>query len=208
MKSVRMFSAALMFRGSVGRRRSVHNLTSTRPAVIRLRRCCLSTVKVPRCKRCRRFNKSRRKATCWPPVAPTPLPKRSPDRHPRDADERTVGHLESCGYPTRSRYSQGTPSYSQGSVQASPAHSPSGPSLGGSCNTCNQGINSGMYADSNVGYGDYGTRRPKLCRRRRAVAAELAVGAAGKFMPGLFTWAAIRPTRNGPRTKRATTQTS
>jgi len=50
---------------------------------------------------------------------------------------------------------QRAPAYGQGAP--SPAYG--GPAIGG-CNTCNQGLNSGTYADSNVGYSDYGPGGP------------------------------------------------
>lgn len=84
-------------------------------------------------------------AITGPTPAPTPMNAPSVISSPQDIQRAPA-------------YNQGAPSYSQGAVQAAPAFS--GPSLGGSCNTCNQGLNSGMYADSNVGYGDYGPQGP------------------------------------------------
>ena len=86
-------------------------------------------------------------AITGPTPAPTPMNAPSVISSPADIQRAPA-------------YNQGAPSYGQGAVQASPSPMYNGSSMGGSCNTCNQGMNSGMYADSNVGYGDYGAAGP------------------------------------------------
>jgi hypothetical protein len=84
-------------------------------------------------------------AITGPTPAPTPMNAPSVISSPQDIQRGPA-------------YNHDTPSYSNGAVQASPMFN--GPGLGGGCNTCNQGLNSGMYAESDVGYGDYGPGGP------------------------------------------------
>jgi hypothetical protein len=150
MKSVRMFSAALLFGGMFAADSSAQYQTSRYSPPGMLPEYSqgpvlqalppIQQVSTESYMLAARRADTAPEAISGPTPAPTPMNAPSVISSPADI--------------------QRAPAYGQSSVQASPSPVFNGPAIDGGCNTCNQGLNSGMYADSNVGYGDYGPAGP------------------------------------------------
>jgi hypothetical protein len=156
MKSVRMFGAALMFGGLLAADASAQSYSyqtsrysppgmlpeyNQGPALEALPP--IQQVSTESYMLAARRADTAPEAIAGPTPAPTPMNAPSVIASPSDIQRGPVV--------------QAAPSYGA----SSPAPLFNGPAVGGSnCNTCNQGLNSGMYAESNVGYGDYGAAGP------------------------------------------------
>lgn len=157
MKSVRMFSAALMFGGLLAADVSAQNQYQTSrysppgmlpeysqgPALQALPP--IQQVSTESYMLAARRADTAPEAITGPTPAPTPMNAPSVIASPSDIQRAPAA-------------SQAAPAY--GPSSSAPLYN-NGSAMGGSgCNTCNQGLNSGMYAESNVGYGDYGPAGP------------------------------------------------
>ena len=155
MKSVRLFGAALMFGGLLAADASAQNSYQTSrysppgmlpeysqgPALQALPP--IQQVSTESYMLAARRADTAPEAIAGPTPAPTPMNAPSVIASPSDIQ--------------RGPAVQSAPAYGSGS--SAPLFN--GPAAGGAgCNTCNQGLNSGMYADSNIGYSDYGPAGP------------------------------------------------
>ncbi len=175
MKSVRMFGAALMFSGLLAAEASAQNSYQTSryspPAMLPEYSGGPALQALPPIQQvstesymlaARRADTSP-EAIAGPTPAPTPMNAPSVIASPSDIQRGPA---------------QSAPAYGQSS--SAPMYN--GPAIGGSgCNTCNQGQSSGMYADSNIGYSDYGAAGPSCangcCEPRCGCGWQVYVGA-------------------------------